>query len=220
MHRLSGRLVDRRANDWFAIDSSAQANCNERGPSPEMCVMLYSTAPSAAEESAQSDFPHSLLEFRTPRGRLSTQSGTPVCQRKTDNPVAKTVYVSQAARTGQKRPSRIHSNCRQGSFRRSIGGDDRGRAETAKSPIQSGADDIRSDGSDLRRTNHRRGKAYLRPTYAAELHKEIFGLQRDIIRHSIFGAGSGRPTSVSRRSRAKNCPERAGYELRGAGGYL
>ena len=25
---------------------------------PEMCVMLYSTAPSAAEESAQSDFPH------------------------------------------------------------------------------------------------------------------------------------------------------------------
>jgi hypothetical protein len=29
---------------------------------PEMCVMLYSTAPSAAEESAQSDFPHSLLD--------------------------------------------------------------------------------------------------------------------------------------------------------------
>jgi hypothetical protein len=29
--------------------------------------MLYSTAPSAAEESAQSDFPHSLLEFCTKR---------------------------------------------------------------------------------------------------------------------------------------------------------
>ena len=34
---------------------------------PEMCVMLYTTAPkrgnSAAEESAQSDFPHSLLDL-------------------------------------------------------------------------------------------------------------------------------------------------------------
>jgi hypothetical protein len=32
---------------------------------PEMCVMLYSTAPSAAEESVQSDFPHSLLDLCT-----------------------------------------------------------------------------------------------------------------------------------------------------------
>ena len=30
---------------------------------PEMCVMLYSTAPSAAEETAQSDLPHSLLDL-------------------------------------------------------------------------------------------------------------------------------------------------------------
>jgi hypothetical protein len=34
-----------------------------------MCVMLYSTAPSAAEESAQSDFPHSLLGFMHLRAR-------------------------------------------------------------------------------------------------------------------------------------------------------
>jgi hypothetical protein len=69
-----------------------------------------------------------------------------------------------------------------GQLKRSIGGDDRARAETAKSPIQSGADDIRSKGFGLRRT-----KAYLRPAYAAELHKEIFGFQRDIVRHRIFG---------------------------------
>src|SRR2546421_8383183 len=70
--------------------------------------------------------------------------------------------------------------------RQSIGGDDRTCAETAKSPIQAGADDIRSEGSSLERTNHRRGKAHLRPAYAGQLHKEIFSLQRDIVRHRIF----------------------------------
>jgi hypothetical protein len=38
-----------------------------------MCVMLESTAPNAAEESAQSDFPHSLLESRTEKSALKSQ---------------------------------------------------------------------------------------------------------------------------------------------------
>jgi hypothetical protein len=40
-----------------------------------MCVMLYSIAPSAAEESAQSDFPHSLLELCTSIHRGDDQRG-------------------------------------------------------------------------------------------------------------------------------------------------
>jgi hypothetical protein len=35
-----------------------------------MCVMLESTAPNAAEESAQSYFPHDLLELRTKKTAL------------------------------------------------------------------------------------------------------------------------------------------------------
>ena len=46
------------------MDTASGNKICERS-NPEMCVMLYSTAPSAAEESAQSDFPHSQLDLCT-----------------------------------------------------------------------------------------------------------------------------------------------------------
>ena len=62
------------------------------------------------------------------------------------------------------------------------------------------------------------------PTPRPPLYKPLSALSYDEFDDDIEITGSGRPTGVSRRSRAKSCPGLAKYELRyelrAAGGYL